>query len=158
MTKRMSSLLVVLALTGISLIGQSKASIQGVWQGVEVISSFDVALGQSQTSASATGLVTILFSITVKEGREQEAADIMQRLTASSRAEDDGCLTYVFLQQQSSPREYVLYEQWRDAASLNAHLARLRKVFGPAREGGSIPAAILDLFETSRAVRYRVVA
>jgi hypothetical protein len=82
---------------------------------------------------------------------------MMRRLTESTRAEDDGVITYVFLQQQNNPREYVLYEQWRDSAALNAHLARLRKVFGPPREGGSIPAAILDLFETSRAVRYRVV-
>jgi hypothetical protein len=66
-------------------------------------------------------------------------------------------IAYVFLQQQNSPREYVLYEQWRDSVALNAHLGRLRKVFGPPREGGSIPAAILDLFETSRAVRYQVV-
>lgn len=107
--------------------------------------------------ASATGPITILFSIVVKEGKEQEAADIMRRLTDSTRAEDDGALTYVFLQQQNNTREHVLYEQWRDSAALNAHLARLRKAFGPAREGGSIPAAILDLFETSRAVRYRVV-
>ena len=104
-----------------------------------------------------TGPVTFLFSITVKDGKEQETAEVFQRLTTSTRAEDDGVITYVFLQQQSNPREYVLYEQWRDTAALNAHLARLRKVFGPAREGGSIPAAILDLFETSRNVRYRVV-
>ena len=107
--------------------------------------------------AVPTASITILFSILVKEGKEQEAADIMRRLTDSTRAEDDGALSYVFLQQQNNPREYVLYEQWRDSAALNAHLARLRKVFGPAREGGSIPATILDLFETSRAVRYRVV-
>jgi quinol monooxygenase YgiN len=116
----------------------------------------------SQTSSQpklspATGLETIIFSITVKEGNEQEAAEVFQRLTKSTHAEDEGVITYVFLQQQNNPREYVLYEQWRDSAALNAHLTRLRKVFGPAREGGSIPAAILDLFETSRAVRYRVV-
>jgi quinol monooxygenase YgiN len=108
-------------------------------------------------AAQPTGPVTIMFSITVKEGKEQEAAEIFQRLTKSTHTEDEGVITYVFLQQQSNPREFVLYEQWRDSAALNAHLARLRKVFGPAREGGSIPVAILDLFETSRTVRYRVV-
>ena len=43
---------------------------------------------------------------------------MMQRLTNSTRAEDEGVITYVFLQQQKSPREYVLYEQWRDSAAL----------------------------------------
>ena len=112
---------------------------------------------KAQTGAAPAGPITILFSITVKQGSEQQASDIMRRLTESTRAEDDGVIAYVILQQQNSPREYVLYEQWRDSAALNAHLARLRKVFGPPREGGSIPAAILDLFETSRAVRYAVV-
>jgi quinol monooxygenase YgiN len=107
--------------------------------------------------AQATGPVTIMFSVTVKEGRENEAAEMFQRLARTTHAEDDGVITYVFLQQQNSPREYVLYEQWRGSAAVNAHLARLRKVWGPPREGGSIPATILDLFETSRAVRYRVV-
>jgi hypothetical protein len=34
----------------------------------------------------------------------------------------------------------------------------LQQIFGPPRQGGAIPAAILDLFETSRTVRDRVVA
>jgi quinol monooxygenase YgiN len=113
--------------------------------------------GRAAAAQAPQGPVTILFSITVKEGKEQEVADMMQRLTSSTRAEDDGVLSYLFLQQQNSARDYVLYEQWRDSAALNAHLKRLQKVFGPPREGGAIPAAILDLFETSRAVRYRVV-
>ena len=116
-----------------------------------------VMAGIGTSAAGQTPPITILFSITVKERREQEAADVIQRLTSTTRAEDQGALTYVFLQQQNSPREFVLYEQWRDSAALNAHLKRLQKVFGPPREGGAIPAAILDLFETSRAVRYRVV-
>jgi quinol monooxygenase YgiN len=113
-----------------------------------------VLAGIGTAAAGQTPPITILFSITVKEGKEQEATDMMQRLTNSTRAEDDGVLTYVFLQQQNSARDYVLYEQWRDSAALNE---RLQNVFGPPREGGAIPAAILDLFETSRAVRYLVV-
>jgi quinol monooxygenase YgiN len=119
-----------------------------------VLSGFAGRVAAAQTPQ---GPVTILFSFTVKEGKEQEAADMMQRLTSSTRAEDDGVLNYFFLQQQNSSRDYVLYEQWRDSAVLNGHLKRLQKAFGPPREGGAIPAAILDLFETSRAVRYRVV-
>jgi quinol monooxygenase YgiN len=86
--------------------------------------------------AQPSGPVTIMFSITVEEGKEQEATEMFGRLKTSTRAEDEGVITYVFLQQQNSPREYVLYEQWRDSTTLNAHLARLRKVFGPARERG----------------------
>jgi quinol monooxygenase YgiN len=48
-------------------------------------------------------MLTFLFSMTVKAGREQEFADVTKRLTTTTRAEDKGCLTYVFLQQRNSP-------------------------------------------------------
>lgn len=116
-------------------------------------------VAQTPSSASGAEAVTLLFSLTTKEGREQEFANLAVTLTKTTRAEDAGCLTYVFLQQQNSPREFVLYEQWRDGSALKAHIARLQKVYGPPRpEGGGIPAAILDLTDQSRAVRYRVVA
>lgn len=114
------------------------------------------------TNAHAqTGLigdaVTLLFSITVKPDRLDEFATIAQRLTVTTRAEDAGCIAYVFLQQEDNPREYVLYEQWRDRGALDAHLARLRKVFGPSSSGRGLPSALLDFFETTRTVRYRPV-
>ena len=115
----------------------------------------------AQSTQGGTGVepVTLLFSVTAKEGREKEFAALAATLTKVTRAEDDGCLAYVFLQQQSNPREFVLYEQWRDGAALKAHIAHLQKMYGPPRpEGGGIPAAILDLAEQSRAVRYKVVA
>lgn len=112
----------------------------------------------AQTQAAGAETVTLLFSLTTKEGREQEFATLAATLTQTS-TKDDGCLAYIFLQQQNNAREFVLYEQWRDAAALKAHIGRLQKVYGPPRpEGGGIPAAILDLADQSRAVRYRVVA
>jgi len=116
-------------------------------------------LAQTQPSATSAEPITLLFSLTTKEGREREFAELAATLTKVTRAEDDGCLAYVFLQQQNNPREFVLYEQWRDGTALKAHIAHLQKVYGPPRaEGGGIPAAILDLSDQSRAVRYRVVA
>jgi quinol monooxygenase YgiN len=116
-------------------------------------------LAQTPPIATTAEPVTLLFSLTTKEGREKEFADLAATLTKITRAEDDGCLAYVFLQQQNNPREFVLYEQWRDGTALKAHIAHLQKVYGPPRpEGGGIPAAILDLTDQSRTVRYRVVA
>jgi quinol monooxygenase YgiN len=76
-------------------------------------------------------MITVLFYATVKEGQVQAFHDHVVRLTAITRAEDDGCLTYVFHQRQDNPREFMLYEQWRDEASLDAHVTHCQVVFGP---------------------------
>lgn len=103
---------------------------------------------------------TILFSLKTKKGREEEFARLAATLAKVTREEDAGCLAYLFLQQRSNPREFVLFEQWRDEAALKAHLAHLQKLYGPPPQDGrsGVPAAILDLAEQTRAVGYRVIA
>ena len=120
---------------------------------------------ESQTVATpqrvggSTGtMVTLLFSVTVKEDKAREFHDLAARLTTTTRTYDEGCLSYVFLQQQDAPREYVLYEQWRDQSSLDAHIARLQSMLGPPDPGGRVPKAFLDLCEKTRVVRYQPVA
>jgi quinol monooxygenase YgiN len=109
-------------------------------------------------SASTEDVVTVLFSVTVREDRATEFHDVAARLTATTREQDEGCLAYVFLQQQGEPREYVLYEQWRDQSALDAHLVRLQEMLGPPPPGGRLPKTFLDLCEKTRAVRYRPLA
>jgi hypothetical protein len=89
---------------------------------------------------------------------EQEFTEMAIRLTKITRAEDEGCLAYIFHQQQGNPREYLLYEQWQDGESLAAHLAHLREILGPADEGEQLPKALLDFCEDTRSVFYDVVA
>jgi quinol monooxygenase YgiN len=100
-------------------------------------------------------MITILFSMTVKVGREEEWRAMRADLHRSTHAEDDGCLAYTYYRRADNPREYVLFEQWRDGDALAAHLTRLQRVYGPPpSEGGRLPAAFLDLFERTEAVRY----
>ena len=108
-------------------------------------------------------MITVLFYMTVKAGREQECAAVAKDVTATTRAQDQGCINYAFYRRADNPRELVLYEQWRDIDPLNAHLARLRQVFGPADDQEPypethhrrrLPEAFLALFETTDAVRY----
>jgi quinol monooxygenase YgiN len=113
------------------------------------------ALARQALNASSAP-ITILFSMTAKEGKDQELAALVPRLVRQSRA-DEGNLVYTFLQQRSNPREFVLFERWRDNAALKAHLAHLQATFGPPREGGSIPATILDLCDKTQAVTYSVI-
>jgi quinol monooxygenase YgiN len=108
-------------------------------------------------------MITVLFYTTIKAGREAEAARVAVETTKSTRAEDRGCISYTFLRRSDNPREFVLNEQWQDQDALNAHIARLQRVFGPpndqephppAHHRRRLPKALLDLFEKTDAVRY----
>lgn len=111
-------------------------------------------------------MITILLHMTVKAGREGECAALAKELMNSSRAQDPGCINYVFYRRSDSSRELVLYEQWRDLEALNAHVARLQQVLGlpddrepypPAHHRRRLPKAFLDLFERTDAVRYEAM-
>ena len=111
-------------------------------------------------------MLTIFFHMTVKAGREAESTKVAAEVTASTRAEDEGCINYTFYRQNDDPRHLVLFEQWRDAAALNGHIARLQRVFGPPDEQEPhppthhrrrLPKAFLALFEKTEAVRYDAI-
>ncbi len=99
-------------------------------------------------------MITILFRMTVKAERDNEWRELASQLTWSTRSEDEGCVNYVYHRRLDNPREYVLYEQWRDEEALTAHLARLVRLLGPPPAGGRLPATFLDHFEQTQAVRY----
>ena len=103
-------------------------------------------------------MITILFHVTVKDGYEQDFHDLAVRPTKVTRAEDDGCLAFVYHQLKDNPKEYVLYEQWRDREALDAHMAHLEALLGPPNPGGRLPAALLDLCESTQPIFYDVVA
>jgi quinol monooxygenase YgiN len=61
-------------------------------------------------------MITILFRMTVKAGRDSEWSELVSQLTRSTRSEDEGCVNYVYHRRLDNPREYVFYEQWRASA------------------------------------------
>jgi quinol monooxygenase YgiN len=52
--------------------------------------------------------------------RAEEVAIIFAKLQAASRQEP-GCLTYTVHRHIDDPRRFFIYEQYRDAAALEAH-------------------------------------
>jgi len=88
-------------------------------------------------------MLTIFFDVTVKEGREEEFAELAKEMMHSTHVHDDGCSAFVWHRQVDDPRRFALYEQWRDQASVDAHLARLLGEIGRDR--------LLDFFENTSA-------
>ncbi len=81
-------------------------------------------------------MLTILFDVTVKEGREDEFAELAKEMMRGTHAHDDGCAAFVWHRQADDPRRFTLYEQWRDQAAVDAHLARLLGEIGRDRMFG----------------------
>ena len=111
-------------------------------------------------------MITIFFSMTVKAERQTEFEILARELTASTKAQNRGCLAYTFYRRADQPRDFVLYEQWHDAPALGAHLARLHQVLGPpdnrepypeTHHRRRLPKAFLAFLEKTDAVRYEVL-
>lgn len=112
-------------------------------------------------------MITILFHMTVKPECEEECAVLAKDQMARTGTQDEGCINYTFYRQSNSSRDLVLFEQWRDLGSLNAHIARLQRELGPPDDQEPhpetdhrrrLPKAFLALFEKTHAVRYDELA
>jgi quinol monooxygenase YgiN len=113
---------------------------------------------KKEKQMSAEESITAVIFMTCKAEREDEIRKLATSLTESTRAQDEGCINYVFHQRVDNPREFVMYERWRDLAALQAHLARLQEVYGPPSPGQQgLPAAILEPFEKFEGIGLRVI-
>lgn len=67
-------------------------------------------------------MLVLAVTWVAKEGKEQEVARLFRDLTAASRKEP-GCLGYTVHIHNERPREFFLYEVYKDEAALDAHRA-----------------------------------
>ena len=67
-------------------------------------------------------MICLAVTFVVKPGSEEAAAIIFRRLTEHSRAEP-GCRMYLFHSSPTDPRKFFVYEQYDDAAAIEAHRA-----------------------------------
>lgn len=65
-------------------------------------------------------MVILTATYIVKEGEEATVEALLREMTRLTRQEP-GCLTYVAQRSREQPRKYLLYEQYRDQAALEAH-------------------------------------
>ena len=65
-------------------------------------------------------MICLNVQLLVKPGHERQVAELFGPLTAASRKEP-GCLFYVAHQHRDDPRKFLVYEQYKDDAALDAH-------------------------------------
>jgi quinol monooxygenase YgiN len=77
-------------------------------------------------------MIVLIVHTHVKPGTEEEVVRICREVTEATRKEP-GCLLYVIQQSNENPTHFVFYEQYKDAAALDAH--RATPHFARYREG-----------------------
>jgi quinol monooxygenase YgiN len=67
-------------------------------------------------------MVVLVVTWMAKAGRDADVAGLFAKLTEESRKEP-GCLTYQVHRHKTEPRRFLIYEQYKDDAALEAHRA-----------------------------------
>jgi quinol monooxygenase YgiN len=62
----------------------------------------------------------LLAIMRAKAGREREMREILETLIEPTQ-DEPGCLYYEMHTNDSDPREFVFWEEWKTAADLDAH-------------------------------------
>lgn len=65
-------------------------------------------------------MVVLVVTWMAKQGRENEVIGIFAKLQEESRKEP-GCLMYLVHRHKTEPRRFLVYEQYKDDAALEAH-------------------------------------
>jgi quinol monooxygenase YgiN len=65
-------------------------------------------------------MVVLVVSWTAKAGHEDEVAEVFSRLSEEARKEP-GCVMFVVHRHRTEPRRFLVYEQYKDDAALEAH-------------------------------------
>jgi quinol monooxygenase YgiN len=65
-------------------------------------------------------MIALCVHIVVNEGKEKEAAALFRQLQAESRKEP-GCILYQVHTHRDDSRKFLVYEQYKDDAAIEAH-------------------------------------
>ncbi|HLW54742.1 MAG TPA: putative quinol monooxygenase [Candidatus Angelobacter sp.] len=65
-------------------------------------------------------MIVLKVDMLVKAGAEARCKDYLHALQENSRREP-GCLMYLTHQSTENPRKFLIYEQYKDQAAMDAH-------------------------------------
>jgi quinol monooxygenase YgiN len=113
------SLAAALWLAGAGLLAPGAAAEEADLQPLGVAAVAALSAGVVPEAAEGSP-VCVAVIYTVQPGREQEAAEDLRRLAAVTRKEP-GNLLYAVHRSLDDPRQFMVYEQYRSQADLDAH-------------------------------------
>ena len=67
-------------------------------------------------------MITILFRMKIRNGKEEEALASLRKMAETASASEPDTLAYVFHRSQEDPASVVPYEAYADNAALQSHV------------------------------------
>jgi quinol monooxygenase YgiN len=65
-------------------------------------------------------MLILAVHVTIKDGHEDEVLESFRKLEEETRREP-GCIFYVVQRSREDPSRFLVYEQYKDSAALEAH-------------------------------------
>lgn len=67
-------------------------------------------------------MIVLVANYYTMEGKDDEVAEVLKKMVAYCNSDQEpGCLLYVVNRSLEDPRRFLLYEQYRDQAAVDAH-------------------------------------
>ena len=98
-------------------------------------------------------MVTVVYRVIVKKGKENNFKEIAFVCTKSAR-KSNNCLKYTFFQAIDNPREFLVHYKFKNIDDQKIHIENLRKLLGSSPKGRDLPAKFIDLLEAEEVVLF----
>jgi quinol monooxygenase YgiN len=85
-------------------------------------------------------MITIIATVKIKEGKMNEAVEILKEIVPKVRQSEPGCLAYIPHTIRGQDNTIIYYEKYQDKEALKAHSANLPKTMEkmmPLMESGA---------------------
>ena len=94
-------------------------------------------------------MITMIFRMRIKEGKEEEALERLRKMTGSVQEQEPGALAYLCHRSQAEPSEIVFFEMYADASALKIHtetdyMGEFRDSFGELFDLSQVKVERLD--------------
>lgn len=99
-------------------------------------------------------MITIVFKVTIKKGKEEEFGKLVVPQLIQS-AKENNCLEYSIDQNVENNCEFVLQEKWKDKLTWDDHLNNLIKLFGEKPKDSILPVQLENYFEKTESILYK---
>lgn len=93
-------------------------------------------------------MLLVTARITTTPGAADALLPAAAEMVAATRTED-GCLSYELLASTDAPDTYVMLEQWRDRAALDAHMVSSAMAAFGAAAGAHLTGVDITVHEVS---------
>lgn len=72
-------------------------------------------------------MITLIATLKIKEGKTQEAIDVLKEIVPKIKASEPGCLEYIPHTVRGDEKTIIFYEKYSNKDALKLHSANLMK-------------------------------